>query len=170
MLHRRCGHGAFSRPATRPCAHAPARDRPAGLATQSGAAAELHPDSLLPTHFGPVEVDTYTHLQDVEDRLAAAAAFVRGFWQEGVSTDAIIEAFKPWISEQALADGVNSDAERFEVIVPSEMCVQGFVRHYQKARRGEFLRDWKSRPEIEKWPQPLAERRSGATTPTFRSR
>ena len=51
---------------------------------------ELHPDRLLPTHFGPVEVDTYTHLQEVEDRLAAAAAFVRAFWQEGVSTETII--------------------------------------------------------------------------------
>lgn len=97
---------------------------------------ELRPDSLLPTHFGPVEVDTYAHLQDVEDRLAAVAAFVRSFWQEGVSTDAIIEAFKPWIAERALADGVDSDAAaRFEVIVPSEMCVQGLVRHYQKLAR-----------------------------------
>ena len=97
---------------------------------------ELRPDSLLPTHFGPVEVDTYAHLQDVEDRLAAAAAFVRAFWQEGVSTETIIQSFKPWIAEQALADGVDSDAAaRFEVIVPSEMCVQGLVRHYQKLAR-----------------------------------
>ena len=39
--------------------------------------AELHPDRLLPTHFGPVEVDSLAHLQEVEDHLAAAAAFVQ---------------------------------------------------------------------------------------------
>ena len=97
---------------------------------------ELRPDRLLPTHFGPIEVDTHTHLQEVEEQLAAAAAFVRVRWQEGQATQAIIDAFKPWIAERALADGVDAEvAARFEIIVPSEMCVQGLVRSYQKLAR-----------------------------------
>lgn len=97
---------------------------------------ELRPDQLLPTHFGPIETDALAHLQEVEDRLSAAAAFVRTHWQEGASTAAIVDAFRPWIAEQALADGVDTEAaERFEVIVPSEMCVQGLVRHYQRLAR-----------------------------------
>lgn len=97
---------------------------------------ELRSDTLLPTHFGPVEVDPDAHLQEAGERLSAAAAFVRSYWQEGVPTPAIVDAFKPWIAEQALSDGVDAGAtEQFEIIVPSEMCVQGLVRHYQKLAR-----------------------------------
>ncbi len=95
--------------------------------------AELRPDRLLPTHFGPVEEEIAVHLQSVEEQLAAAAAFVHERWQAGQTSEAIIDAYKPWSAQRALADGVDADAAaRFEVIVPSEMCVQGLVRYYQK--------------------------------------
>ena len=95
--------------------------------------AELRPDRLLPTHFGPVAADTLIHLQAVEEQLAAAAAFVRERWQAGQTNQVIIDAYKPWSAQRALADGVDPDgAGRFEVIVPSEMCVQGLARYFQK--------------------------------------
>lgn len=94
---------------------------------------ELRPDQLLPTHFGPVESGAAQHLQTVEDQLAAAAAFVHERWQAGQSIDAIIAAFKPWVAARAATDGADAAvAGRFEVIVPSEMCVQGLVRYFQK--------------------------------------
>lgn len=95
---------------------------------------EINPDQLLPTHFGPVAGDTLSHLQAVEEQLEAAAEFVRARWQTGESSEAIIDAFKPWSAQRALADGVDADAApRYEAIVPSEMCVQGLVRYWQKS-------------------------------------
>lgn len=97
---------------------------------------ELRPDQLLPTHFGPIEEDATQHLQTVQEQLAATATFVRERWQAGQSTDAIIAAFKPWVAARAVADGADAAAAaRFEVIVPSEMCVQGLMRHFQKQAR-----------------------------------
>jgi glyoxylase-like metal-dependent hydrolase (beta-lactamase superfamily II) len=91
------------------------------------------PDRLLPTHFGPVDADTPAHLQAVEEQLAAAAAFVHERWQAGQPGEAIIDAYKPWSAQRALADGASDkDALRYEAIVPSEMCVQGLVRYFQK--------------------------------------
>ncbi len=93
----------------------------------------LHPDQLLPTHFGPVAADTLSHLQAVEEQLDAAAAFVRERWQAGEVSEAIIDAYRAWIAARALADGADAAAAaRFEVIVPSEMCVQGLARYFQK--------------------------------------
>jgi glyoxylase-like metal-dependent hydrolase (beta-lactamase superfamily II) len=93
----------------------------------------LRPDQLLPTHFGPVTADTLSHLQAVEEQLDAAAAFVRERWQAGEASEAIIGAYRAWIAARALADGADPAAvERFEVIVPSEMCVQGLARFFQK--------------------------------------
>ncbi len=95
--------------------------------------AELSPDRLLPTHFGPVEGDSRAHLRAVEEQLAAAAAFVQQRWQAGQPSEAIIDAYRPWSAQRALADGADSeDARRYEAIVPSDMCVQGLVRYYQK--------------------------------------
>lgn len=95
---------------------------------------ELNPDHLLPTHFGPVAGDSRGHLQAVEEQLAAAAEFVRARWQAGESSEAIIDAYKPWSAQRALADGVDADAApRYEAIVPSEMCVQGLMRYWQKS-------------------------------------
>lgn len=95
--------------------------------------AELRPDQLLPTHFGAVVGDADTHLRSVEAQLALAAEFVRARWQAGQANEAIIDAYKPWIAARALADGVDAAAAaRFELIVPSEMCVQGLVRYFQK--------------------------------------
>lgn len=95
--------------------------------------AGLRPDRLLPTHFGPVQGDSSAHLQAVEEQLAAAAAFVYERWQAGQPSETIIDAYKPWSAQRALAEDVDAeDAARYEAIVPSEMCVQGLVRYYQK--------------------------------------
>lgn len=92
-----------------------------------------HPDHLYPTHFGPLEGDTLAHLQRVEEAVSADAAFVRERWQAGWSNEAMIAAFKPWAAARAAAAGVGAaDIERFELIVPSEMCVQGLARYWQK--------------------------------------
>jgi glyoxylase-like metal-dependent hydrolase (beta-lactamase superfamily II) len=94
---------------------------------------ELRPDRLFPTHFGPVAGDVTAHLQTVEQQLAMAADFVRQRWKAGQSVETIVDAYKPWIAAGALADGADAAAAaRFEVIVPSEMCVQGLARYFQK--------------------------------------
>lgn len=95
--------------------------------------AELRPDQLFPTHFGPVAGEVDAHLQEAAEQLTLAAEFVHRRWQAGESSEAIIDAYKPWIAARALADGVDAAAAaRFEIIVPSEMCVQGLVRYFQK--------------------------------------
>lgn len=95
--------------------------------------AGLRPDRLLPTHFGPAESDTLAHLQAVEEQLAAAADFVHERWQAGQPSETIIDAYKPWIAQRALTDDVDADSvARYEAIVPSEMCVQGLARYFQK--------------------------------------
>lgn len=96
--------------------------------------AGLRPDLLFPTHFGPVETSISAHLQAVEEQLALAAGFVLERWQAGQAIEAIVDAYKLWIAQRCLADGADaSAADRFEVIVPSEMCVQGLVRYFQKS-------------------------------------
>lgn len=93
----------------------------------------LRPDRLVPTHFGPVGADTLSHLAAVEEQLGAAAEFVRSRWQAGEDSAAIVTAYKPWIAQRASDDGADPGAvHRYEVIVPSEMCVQGLVRYWQK--------------------------------------
>jgi hypothetical protein len=45
----------------------------------------------------------------------------------------MVDAYRSWIAARALADGADAAAAaRFEVIVPSEMCVQGLARYFQK--------------------------------------
>ena len=93
----------------------------------------LRPDQLLPTHFGPVELDTLSHLQAVEQQLEAAARFVQARWQAGEESETIIAAYKLWVAHAALDDGAREeDIDHYELIVPSEMCVQGLVRYWQK--------------------------------------
>lgn len=93
----------------------------------------LRLDHLLPTHFGPVEEDALSHCQRVEEELAAAAAFARPRWQQGEPVEATIAAYRAWIAARAREEGVSDDdAERFEIIVPSSMCVQGLTRFWQK--------------------------------------
>ena len=114
---------------------------------------ELRADRLLPTHFGPVAVDTLSHLQAVDERLDAVAGFVRERWQAGQDNDAIIAAYQSWVAQLAQADGADADAvHRYEVIVPSEMCVQGLVRYWQKqAGKGEAVTQWKENNEWGQW-------------------
>jgi glyoxylase-like metal-dependent hydrolase (beta-lactamase superfamily II) len=91
------------------------------------------PDQLLPTHFGPAAVDTLSHLQAVEEQLDAIAGFVRQRWQAGQDSESIIAAYQSWVAQLAQADGADAGTVyRYEVIVPSEMCVQGLVRYWQK--------------------------------------
>lgn len=94
---------------------------------------ELRPDLLLPTHFGPLELDTLSHLQAVEEQLEAAAHFVHTRWQAGEESETIIAAYKLWMGQAARADGAGEeDIQHYELIVPSEMCVQGLTRYWQK--------------------------------------
>ncbi len=94
---------------------------------------ELRPDQLLPTHFGPVALDTLDHLHAVEEQLDAIAGFVRERWQAEQDNETIIAAYQPWVAQLAHADGADAGTiHRYEVIVPSEMCVQGLMRYWQK--------------------------------------
>lgn len=98
---------------------------------------ELRPDRLLPTHFGASALDTLTHLQAVEEQLDAQAAFVRAARQAGQARDDILEAYRAWIGEAAIESGVTpADAHRFEIIVPSDMCVDGLLRYLEKSGTG----------------------------------
>ena len=89
-----------------------------------------NPDQLLPTHFGPVDADSQTHLQVVDANLLAVADFVRQRRQAGQAPEVIIPAYEDWVARWAVADGADEDAAvRYEVIVPSDMCVNGLLRY-----------------------------------------
>lgn len=95
---------------------------------------EVRPDQLLPTHFGPSDLDTLTHLQAAEEQLEAQAAFVRASWQAGATRDDILAAYREWVSQQAVIAGLTpADAHRVEIIVPSDMCVDGLLRYLEKS-------------------------------------
>ncbi|MCB0255519.1 MAG: MBL fold metallo-hydrolase [Anaerolineae bacterium] len=94
---------------------------------------QISPDQLLPTHFGPSDLDTLDHLQSVEEQLDAQAAFVRAGWQAGQPRDDILEAYRAWLAEDAITGGLSpADAHRLEMIVPSDMCVDGLLRYLVK--------------------------------------
>ncbi|MER2598685.1 MAG: MBL fold metallo-hydrolase [Caldilineales bacterium] len=94
---------------------------------------EARPMQLYPTHFGAVTGDSTAHLRCVEETLLAAAAFVDVRRADGQDSAEIISAFTEWAAGRAAADGADqAAAERFELIVPSTMCVQGLLRYWQK--------------------------------------
>lgn len=93
----------------------------------------LGPDQLLPTHFGPVKDAPLEHLQRVDEVLEASAEYVRRRWQAGQSAEDIIADYRAWVAEQAATEGADPSAvHRFEVIVPSDMCVHGLMRYLGK--------------------------------------
>lgn len=97
--------------------------------------AELRPDRLLLTHFGPIaaDADAQAHLQAVAEGLQVAAAFVRPRWQAGQSAEEITAAYVDWIAQRSAAAGVDEDAiARYEIIVPSYTCVGGLMRYFHK--------------------------------------
>jgi len=95
---------------------------------------ELRPDRLLPTHFGPSDLDTLDHLQAAEDQIDAQAAFVRAGWQAEQARDDILAAYRSWIGQAAISAGLTpDDAYRCEIIVPSDMCVDGLLRYLEKS-------------------------------------
>ncbi|MCB0202735.1 MAG: hypothetical protein KDI03_21895, partial [Anaerolineae bacterium] len=76
---------------------------------------------------------TLNHLQSVEEQLDAQAAFVRAGWQAGQPRDDILEAYRAWLAEDAITGGLSpADAHRLEMIVPSDMCVDGLLRYLVK--------------------------------------
>ncbi|MEZ4767530.1 MAG: MBL fold metallo-hydrolase [Caldilineales bacterium] len=98
---------------------------------------EMRPDRLLPTHFGPSDLDTFDHLRAAGEQLDAQAAFVRAGRQRGQSRDDILEGYRAWIGDLSIAAGLTpEDVHRFEMIVPSDMCVDGLVRYFEKAETG----------------------------------
>lgn len=89
----------------------------------------ISPDQLLPTHFGPVAGEAAAHLQVVEESLLATEAFVRERWQNDVPTDELTTAYRDWVAARAARDGADPTwRHRYEVIVPSDMCVAGMLR------------------------------------------
>ena len=95
---------------------------------------DLKPDSLLPTHFGPIGGDALTHLQTVDDALDAVADFVRARRQAGQDRAEIIAGYTAWVAALAREDGADDEwVHRYEVIVPSDMCVDGLARYLGKA-------------------------------------
>lgn len=94
----------------------------------------LRPDRLLLTHFGPAEADPQEHLVAVEALLRAAAGFVHERWQAGQEEEVILEAYVRWLAERAAVEGADQAMiERYELVVPSRMCVQGLLRYWRKA-------------------------------------
>jgi glyoxylase-like metal-dependent hydrolase (beta-lactamase superfamily II) len=94
---------------------------------------ELRPDRLLPTHFGPVDGDTAAHLQAAESswrrpRPSCASVGRQARPPRPSSTRTSPGApSAPWLTAST-----HKPLHRYEVIVPSEMCVQGLVRYFQK--------------------------------------
>ena len=59
---------------------------------------------------------------------------MRAAWQTGQPRDDILAAYRAWIGQQAVAAGLTpADAHRFEIIVPSDMCVDGLLRYLEKS-------------------------------------
>ena len=93
----------------------------------------LRADALYPTHFGLVAQPSADHLRLAEEVLLAAAAFVEVRRLTAENNDALIAEFSSWAAQRAAAEGVDAAvAGRFELIVPSDMCVQGLQRYFQK--------------------------------------
>lgn len=94
---------------------------------------EINPEQLLLTHFGPVGGNVREYLDGVGENLDAYIEFFYPRWQAGETVEAMSEAFRQWVAEQAAADGCDSDAvHRYEVVVPSYMQAGGLARYFKK--------------------------------------
>lgn len=92
----------------------------------------LRLQALYPTHFGRVE-DVSNQLEQLRDIMAAATAFVREMMDAGAERDQVVEAYREWNHEQALAAGVSrEDYARYVLANPLSMSVDGIMRYWRR--------------------------------------
>ncbi|HEU4453964.1 MAG TPA: MBL fold metallo-hydrolase [Longimicrobium sp.] len=91
---------------------------------------------LLPTHFGGID-DVEWHLDDLDARLAATAAWVRERASAGAGLDALTEEVRSRAEAEILAATGRPEAVRaYERAVPYPMMAAGLLRWHTVATRG----------------------------------
>ncbi len=59
---------------------------------------------------------------------------MRAGWQAEEARDDILASYRVWIGEATISAGLTpDDAYRCEIIVPSDMCVDGLLRYFEKS-------------------------------------
>lgn len=96
---------------------------------------DLHPDTLLLTHFGAFS-DTAQHLAETERQLYAWAAIIEGELRAGQEVNAIKRALKEHADREVRALGSDSQGvDRYELASPSGMSVDGYLRYFRRLAR-----------------------------------
>lgn len=94
---------------------------------------ERDPQSLLLTHFGPVD-NIQAHLSQLENRLDMWVAFVERLENEGLQRDAIVDRLRELVRTE-MADQDSADLESsFALTTPHGMSVDGLLRYIRKRR------------------------------------
>jgi glyoxylase-like metal-dependent hydrolase (beta-lactamase superfamily II) len=92
----------------------------------------MHPDVILPTHFGPFE-DVNAHFDGVIEKLDLLTDHLRQQYLAGVSPEQMMAELPRWLADQARSEGVSEEGvHRYEVVVPSYMNVTGVLRYFRK--------------------------------------
>ncbi len=92
----------------------------------------LHPDAIVPTHFGPYD-DVDAHFDQVLAKLDTLTNYLRQRALAGDSAEEMMADLPQWLAEQARREGVTPEGvHRYEVVVPSYMNVTGVLRYFRK--------------------------------------
>ncbi|MCK6691691.1 MAG: MBL fold metallo-hydrolase [Thermoanaerobaculia bacterium] len=93
---------------------------------------ELPVETLYLTHFGKI-TDKRAHLDALENRLLAWAAWMKPYAEALTPAPEIIPAFESFVREEMLAAGVNATGlAQYEAANPAFMSVAGLMRYWTK--------------------------------------
>lgn len=93
---------------------------------------QANPKTLFLTHFGQRD-DAIGHLKRCRKALHDLRDFVKPYWEQGAPKTDAIEAYFPWIEEQAKAVGASEEElQRFQNIAGAKGNVGGFYRYFSK--------------------------------------
>ncbi len=100
--------------------------------------------ALYPTHFGLVTA-VEPHLALMSATLEAIAAFVRVRLEDGLSREALVQAYVAWLRDAATGHGIApATFEQYATANPPYMSVDGIARYWRK--QGRRAEDERSRP------------------------
>ncbi|MEO1256706.1 MAG: MBL fold metallo-hydrolase, partial [Bacteroidota bacterium] len=91
------------------------------------------PKSLYLTHFGKV-IAIENHLDELEQRLLAWAAWMKPHFEKDTPQPEIIPLFEAYVQQELHTAGITApaDLERYEKANPSWMSVAGLMRYWKK--------------------------------------
>ncbi len=88
--------------------------------------------AIYPTHFGRLD-DVGDYWQNLRELIVSSAEFVRARQSAGDDRDSILEDYKRWNRERALAASVPEEAIRqYWTANPLDMSVDGIMRYWHK--------------------------------------